>query len=286
MSNEPADRPQQILVINPNTSEAVTRAIDEALAPLRRVGGPAIVVDYLREGPPGIVSQRDADSVIPPLAARIGREGADAFVIACFSDPGLQSAREAAMGRPVFGIAECAILSALTMGERFGVIALSSGSVKRQQRDVRLMGVGERYAGSCPADVTPAETASSRCARSTDGRRTDACVAARGGCADSRLRRDGGSPAGVGRDDRPARRRAEPAGRRHGDRTPVARKVLRGSAMHYDLLIRGGACVLPWGDGDHRHRRPRRPHRRPRRDRRRHRRRNHRRSRACTSCPA
>lgn len=160
MSNEPADRPQQILVINPNTSEAVTRAIDEALAPLRRVGGPAIVVDYLREGPPGIVSQRDADSVIPPLAARIGREGADAFVIACFSDPGLQSAREAAMGRPVFGIAECAILSALTMGERFGVIALSSGSVKRQQRDVRLMGVGERYAGSCPADVTPAETAS------------------------------------------------------------------------------------------------------------------------------
>lgn len=152
-------QPRRILVINPNTSAAVTLAIDVALDPLRVPGGPGIDVDYLREGPPGIVTQQDADSVIVPLGRRIAQDPADAFVIACFSDPGLASVREAAKGRPVFGIAECSILTALTLGERFGIIALSPGSVKRQQRYVRLMGVGERYAGSAPAHLTPAETA-------------------------------------------------------------------------------------------------------------------------------
>ena len=146
-------------MINPNTSEAVTRAIDSALDPLRINGGPEIAVDFLREGPPGVVTQQDADGVIAPLSRRIREDPSDAFVIACFSDPGLQSAREAAEGRPVFGIAECGILAALTLGERFGIIALSPGSVKRQRRYVRLMGVGERYAGSCPAHLTPVETA-------------------------------------------------------------------------------------------------------------------------------
>ena len=33
---------EKILVINPNSTEAVTRGIDEAMAPLRMAGGPAI----------------------------------------------------------------------------------------------------------------------------------------------------------------------------------------------------------------------------------------------------
>ncbi len=42
-------------------------------------------------------------------------------MIACFSDPGLHSARETTR-KPVLGIAECGILTALTLGHRFGVI--------------------------------------------------------------------------------------------------------------------------------------------------------------------
>ena len=47
----------RILVVNPNSSAAVTAAIDAAGSPLRIAGGPEIVVDRLRSGPPGIATQ-------------------------------------------------------------------------------------------------------------------------------------------------------------------------------------------------------------------------------------
>ena len=150
----------RILVINPNSSERVTAAISEAVAPLRLPGGPAINCMTLAEGPPGIATQRDADSVIVPLCRLVEREDANAFVLACFSDPGLHAVREAAGSRPVMGIAEWGLLRALTLGERFGIVALSASSVRRQQRLVRQMGVEGRYAGSWPVDLTAADSAS------------------------------------------------------------------------------------------------------------------------------
>ncbi len=150
---------QRVLVINPNSSESVTAAIDAAVAPFRLACGPRIEVVTLHDGPPGIATQRDADSVVMKLVALVERADADAFVLACFSDPGLHAVREAARGRPVFGIAECGILRALTLGERFGIIALSAGSLRRQQRLVRQMGIDGRYAGSWPVEASAAETA-------------------------------------------------------------------------------------------------------------------------------
>ena len=57
----------RILVVNPNSTEAVTRGIDEACEPLRMQGGPAIDVVTLKEGPPGIETQQHVDSVVPHL---------------------------------------------------------------------------------------------------------------------------------------------------------------------------------------------------------------------------
>jgi Asp/Glu/hydantoin racemase len=151
---------RRILTINPNSSASVTAAIDDAVSPLRIAGGPELVVVGLAEGPPSITSQRDADSVVMPLVNRVAREDADAFVIACFSDPGLQAVREAAGGRPVMGIAEWGILRALTLGESFGIVALSPQSIRRQQRIVRQMAVDGRYAGSWSVGASAAETAS------------------------------------------------------------------------------------------------------------------------------
>ncbi len=148
----------RILVINPNSSATVTAAIDAAVQPLRIPGGPTITVAGLASGPPGIATQRDVESVVMPLADWVARDDADAFVLACFSDPGLYAAREAAAGRPVMGIAECGILRALTLGERFGIIALSSSSVRRQQRMARQIGVASRYAASTPIDASAADT--------------------------------------------------------------------------------------------------------------------------------
>jgi allantoin racemase len=159
-----ADR---IIVINPNSTEAVTTAIDKAMAPLRLAGGPEIDCVTLAEGPPGIESQRDADAVIAPLCRLIAEHdaGAAAFVIACFSDPGLYSAREATR-KPVLGIAECGILTALTLGQRFGILSILSTSVPRQLRYIASMGVGQRLAGNVPVELGVAELADPRTALS------------------------------------------------------------------------------------------------------------------------
>lgn len=147
-----------IIVINPNSNEAVTSGLDTALEPLRMAGGPAIRCLTLKEGPPGIQSQSDVESVTLPLAklAKSLEAEAAAFVIACFSDPGLHVVRET-VKRPVLGIAECGVLTALTMGQRFGVIAILKASVTRHMRLWGAMGVMDRFAGELPIDMTVAE---------------------------------------------------------------------------------------------------------------------------------
>ncbi len=157
--------PDRILVINPNSTVAVTHAIDEAMAPLRFPGGPEIRCLTLEEGPPGVESQLDADAVILPLCRMIREHEADAtaFVIACFSDPGLFSAREST-AKPVLGIAECGILTALTLGHRFGVISILARSVARHLRYIGAMGVTQRLAGDLPVGLGVTELADRRTA--------------------------------------------------------------------------------------------------------------------------
>jgi allantoin racemase len=155
----------RILVINPNSTASVTRAIDDALSPLRMPGGPVIDCLTLEEGPPGVESQTDADGVILPLCRVIREQDADAaaFVIACFSDPGLFSAREST-AKPVLGIAECGILTALTLGHRFGVISILARSVARHLRYIGAMGVTQRLAADLPVGLAVTELADRRTA--------------------------------------------------------------------------------------------------------------------------
>ena len=148
----------RILVINPNSTEAVTRGIDEAVEPLRIPGGPGIDCVTLKEGPPGIETQQHVDSVVSPLLSLIQRNEKQyaAFVIACYSDPGLHSVREATR-KPVLGISECGILTALTLGHRFGVIAILQQSIPRHLRYVGAMGVSDRLAAELPVGIPVVE---------------------------------------------------------------------------------------------------------------------------------
>ena len=150
-----ADR---ILVINPNSTEECTRGIDEACAPLRMPGGPEIECVTLREGPPGVETQQHVDGVIPHLLSLVSQKEKQysAFVIACYSDPGLYSVREATK-KPVLGISECGILTALTLGQKFGVIAILKQSIARHLRYVGTLGVGERLAGELPVGLRVVE---------------------------------------------------------------------------------------------------------------------------------
>jgi allantoin racemase len=150
----------RILVINPNSNPAVTRGLEEALKPLGFDGGPEVVCQSLAEGPFGIESQADVDGVAMPLRKLVeGDNSSAAFVIACYSDPGLQVCREGT-SRPVFGIAECGVLTALARAETFGIIAIAQRSIPRHMRYLRQMGLTDRLSGERPLNMSVAETAS------------------------------------------------------------------------------------------------------------------------------
>lgn len=155
-----AKRSRRITVINPNSNEVVTEGIRTAVDAIRFEAGPEIACVTLKCGPIGIETQADVESVVLPLRALISSDAqSDAFVIACYSDPGLHVCREATE-RPVFGINECAVLTALAHGDRIGVLAIKEASVRRHIRYLRQMGLLDRFAGERPLDMSVAETAS------------------------------------------------------------------------------------------------------------------------------
>lgn len=136
-----------LFVLNPNSSQSVTDGIDRAMAPLRDLGVP-IRCETLAEGPPGIETQAQADTVVAPLLAQAAGLDAEArgFVIACFGDPGLHALR-GQTDKPVLGIQESAALTAMTLGQRFGVISILPASIPRHMRAFGAMGVMDRVAG-------------------------------------------------------------------------------------------------------------------------------------------
>ncbi|MFN3144760.1 MAG: aspartate/glutamate racemase family protein [Paracoccaceae bacterium] len=154
-----------LIVINPNSSETVTEGIDRAMQPLRPLGMPIRCVT-LSEGPPGIENQHDADLVIAPMLALAARLEPDAlgFVVACFGDPGLHALRHQT-ALPVLGIQEAAVSTALTLGQRFGVIAILPASIPRHLRAFGSMGVLDRLAGDRALGLGVAELADAQATR-------------------------------------------------------------------------------------------------------------------------
>ncbi|GAA6177205.1 aspartate/glutamate racemase family protein [Sulfitobacter pacificus] len=149
-----------IYVVNPNSSQNVTEGIDRAIDPMRAASPVPIEALTLAEGPPGIETQAHADGVVAPLLAHCAtlETKASAFVIACYSDPGLAALREQS-ARPVLGIAEASILTAMTLGQRFGIISILSKSIPRHMRYVGAMGVLDRLAGDQPLEMGVLELA-------------------------------------------------------------------------------------------------------------------------------
>lgn len=148
-----------IVVINPNSNQAVTDGLSRALDPFRLAGGPKIDCVTLAEGPFGIESQKDADSVVLPLARMVeGREDAAAFVLACYSDPGIDVCRSVSPV-PVFGIQEGGVLTALARSDLIGIVAIAEASILRHRLYMRRMGVLERVAGERALNMSVDESA-------------------------------------------------------------------------------------------------------------------------------
>lgn len=152
---------KRLLVINPNSNAAVTQAIDAAVDPYRRADALDIVCITLDEGPFGIETDDDILAVAPLVVREVSSRNGDydAFIVACYSDPGLEECR-ANSEKPVFGIQESAVTLCATDERRFGVLALSRESIERHVAYIRSLGLQDYYAGERPLDVGVAEAAS------------------------------------------------------------------------------------------------------------------------------
>jgi allantoin racemase len=146
----------RILVINPNSSVACSAGIDAAIARFRLPGAPTLDVATLREGPSAIYTWQHWHAVVGPTCALIEHEVADAYVIACASDPGIEAARTVTT-RPVLGIFRSAVATAVARAERFGVIAMVDSSRARHEAALRAMGLDARLAGEVALNL-PMET--------------------------------------------------------------------------------------------------------------------------------
>ncbi|KAF1023827.1 MAG: Hydantoin racemase [Paracidovorax wautersii] len=113
----------KIKLINPNTSRAMTEAIGQAGRQVA-AAGTTIIAANPAIGPASIESHYDEALACVGLLDEIRSgeaEGCDAYVIACFGDPGLLAARELARG-PVLGIVEAAMHAATWVATGFSVV--------------------------------------------------------------------------------------------------------------------------------------------------------------------
>lgn len=112
-----------IRLINPNTTATMTAKIGEAAARVAATGTRISATNPVA-GPVSIESHFDeAISAVGVLeeVRRAEADAVDAYVIACFGDPGLLAAREITRA-PVIGIAEAAFHLATLISTRFSVV--------------------------------------------------------------------------------------------------------------------------------------------------------------------
>lgn len=134
-----------VLLLNPNSSVAVTNAIVAVVETFGDIPVD-IRVDQIDEGPETIESAEDHEKVLPLILRRIEIASEDVVIVACHGDPGVKQARVPG-GPRILGIGESSMLVACAAGGNFGVITLSNGLVTRKLRQVEQYGLSDRCAG-------------------------------------------------------------------------------------------------------------------------------------------
>lgn len=143
-----------IHLVNPNTTASMTA---KAAAAARAVAAPGteIRADQPIDGPVSIEGPYDAAFAVPGMLGRIGEAvtaGADAHVVACFDDTGLDAAR-ALTPKPVIGIGEAAFHMATLVAERFSVVTTLSRSIASIEANLARYGLSDRCARVRAAEV-------------------------------------------------------------------------------------------------------------------------------------
>jgi allantoin racemase len=135
----------RIHVVNPNTTRSMTLKIGAAA---KAAASPGVEVTTVNPdfGPPSIEGYFDEAFSVPGLIEEIAKAThADAFVIACFDDTGLDAARCATQA-PVVGIGEAAFHLASLIAARFSVVTTLSRSIAPIEHNLVKYGLAARCA--------------------------------------------------------------------------------------------------------------------------------------------
>jgi allantoin racemase len=133
----------KILIVNPNTTASMTATIAAAARAVAGVGTEIVAVTAAM-GPASIEGFYDEAFAVPGLiGALLNATDADAGIIACFDDTGLDAARSA-VRFPVVGICEAALVTAGQLAKRIAVITTLPRSIVPLEELVRRYGFAER----------------------------------------------------------------------------------------------------------------------------------------------
>ncbi|WP_439138359.1 aspartate/glutamate racemase family protein [Roseicyclus sp.] len=137
-----------IAILNPNATERMTQ---DMLAIAGSVAPPnvAVIGATNATGPAAIQGEKDAIACLPGLfdmAHGAVQGGADAIIIACFDDTGLDALR-ASLPCPVIGLGEAGMLTACLVAPRFAVVTTTQGSVPVIEDNIARMGLMPRCGG-------------------------------------------------------------------------------------------------------------------------------------------
>jgi allantoin racemase len=145
----------KLLIVNPNTSQSMTKRIGAAARTAASPGVDILAVNPA-SGPVSIEGYFDEAFAVPGLLEEIMRgeaAGADASIIACFDDTGLEAGRCVASG-PVIGIGEAAFHLASLIAHRFSVVTTLSRSIAPIEMNLMKYGL-DRRCGRVRACETP-----------------------------------------------------------------------------------------------------------------------------------
>ncbi len=127
----------RILIINPNSSQAMTSAIQNAAQAF--AGGAYEVETRLTPDAPEFIETYEDQVRVAPGMIRLVRENEDvfdAFIVACHCDPNLDVIKEIT-AKPVVGIGEASMKMASMLGHRFSVVSTAKHSIPNKEALVR-----------------------------------------------------------------------------------------------------------------------------------------------------
>lgn len=137
----------RILLCNPNSTAAMTRACVDMVLPTLSSNVTLVGCTALEPAPSAIEGKFD-----DVMSAAVAVQGIlqhassyDAFLVACYSDHALIKMLREELTQPVVGIMEASLFVARTLGSRFGIICSGSRSKYTLEDTVRSSG----FAGFC-----------------------------------------------------------------------------------------------------------------------------------------